>query len=118
MDVINENQKRNCTEVDVKKSKSRKLDSSVNDDEKNAMIEKFLNVEKAVVEYAEKIKNYPRIVKNYCDYYQNLDRLNKVQFKCVEKELSASVIQTQENNNILTYLKHIKKTAQELENFL
>ncbi|CAF0892551.1 unnamed protein product [Brachionus calyciflorus] len=119
MDSFKENQKRSCSDIPSKNSKSRKLNESINDEEKNALVEKFLNVEKAVVEYVENYKNYPTIINNYREYYSNLEKVNQIQFSYLEKEFNLPIVQSQEcnNNKILTYLKHIKKTAKELEDF-
>lgn len=120
MDAINQNQKRACAQMDEKKSKTRRLDDSINDDEKYAMIEKFLSVEKAVVEFAQCYKDCPQIIQNYRRHYQNLDKLNKIQFNQIEKEMSLPIFNNQDStdNKVLHYLKHIKKTAEELENYL
>lgn len=120
MDGVNENQKRACTQLDEQKSKTRRLDDSIDDQEKHAMIEKFLSVEKAVVEFSQCYKDYPQIIQNYSKHYQNLEKLNRIQFKQIEKEISLPIFHNQDSNDnkVLHYLKHIKKTAQELENYL
>ncbi|RNA26197.1 hypothetical protein BpHYR1_052900 [Brachionus plicatilis] len=120
MDAVNENQKRACSNLEEKGSKTPRLDNSINDQDKYAMIEKFFSVEKAVVEFAQWYKEYPQIIQNYRKHYQNLEKLNQIQYNQVEKELPCVIYHIQESSDhpVLHYLKHIKKAAQQLNDYL
>lgn len=88
---------------------------------RDAMLEKFSEINVKSKEFIEEMKNYPQIVENFGVYYENCVKIYEAQFSLVEADFKnrnhyiADAYDRISKRPLFRALQCLKKTAKEVE---